>query len=85
MPHAHLTGGRPPNPPLLLLHEIGDLIRATGLSQSRLGQVLGVSTRAIRYWRDGTTAPPKMAVILMKIIAAQHEKRLAEAEVECGA
>lgn len=76
---AHLTGGRPPNPQLLLLHEIEDLIGATSLSQTRLAQTLGVATRTIRYWQTGKVLPPKMAVMLLKIIVAQRQKRMAEA------
>ena len=80
MTHAHLTGGRPPNPQLLSLPEIEELISATGISQSRLGQVLGVTTRTIRYWRTGKVSPPKMAVMLLKIIVAQRQKQKGAAQ-----
>lgn len=80
MPHAHLTGGRPPNPQLLVIDEIEDLIQATGLSQTRLSQVLGVTTRTIRYWLSGEVSPPKMAVMLLKIIANQRQRRSAQAK-----
>ncbi len=76
---THLKGGRRPNPKLLPVSEFGDLIRATGLSQTRLAHALGVTTRTIRYWLTGKVPPPKMAVMLLKIIVAQRQKRKGEA------
>lgn len=75
MPHSHLTGGRPPNPRLLSPTQLSELIDATGLGQTQLAKALGVTTRTVRYWQTGKVSPPKMAVMLLKIIVAQRQKQ----------
>jgi len=75
MPHTHLTGGRSPRRQTIPTPEFLALVRSLGWSQERLAEILGVTSRSIRYWMAGTRHPPKGVVFLLRILAAQQRQR----------
>jgi DNA-binding transcriptional regulator YiaG len=52
---------------------IRDLIKATGMSKAALSRYLGVHRVTIANWSYGRTPAPKMAILLMKILAAKRQ------------
>lgn len=75
MPHSYLTGGRPPNRQTIPTTEFVGLVNSLGWKSERLGDLLGVTGRTVRYWLDGTHHPPKGVVFLLRILAAQQRQR----------
>ena len=74
MPHTHLTGGRPPNRQTIPTTEFVALIHSLGWKSERVGELLGVTGRTVRYWLDSTRHPPKGVVILLRIIVRQKNR-----------
>jgi DNA-binding transcriptional regulator YiaG len=62
------------SPPWLMpADEIADLIKATGMSMAALSRYLGVHHMTVANWRYGRTPAPKMAILLLKILAAKRQ------------
>jgi DNA-binding transcriptional regulator YiaG len=53
--------------------EIADLIKATGMKRSAIARYLGVHRMTVANWRYGRTPAPKMAILLLKILAAKRQ------------
>jgi transcriptional regulator with XRE-family HTH domain len=47
---------------------IGELIESTGLTQERLGEVLGVAPRTIRKWLSGERQFPYLAQFALECL-----------------
>lgn len=56
---------------------VGKIREATGLSQARFAQLLGVSVRTLQDWEQGRRAPSGAARTLLTI-AAKNPKALLE-------
>lgn len=73
MPHSNLSGGRPPRPLTIPTAELVSLIDGLGCTRERLAEVLGVTSRTIRFWAAGTHHPPKGVVLLLRLFEARRD------------
>ena len=54
-------------------------MRSLGCTRERLAQVLGVTSRSLRYWATGRHHPPKAVVVLLRLFEARREAHWAKA------
>lgn len=47
---------------------LSDLIASTGMTQSRLAEVLGVTERTIRYWAAGSRGYPYSVQFCLEVL-----------------
>ncbi len=68
MPHAHLTGGRPPRDRYIGHIDFKRLVDRIGVKQKVLAAWLGVSGRTLRYWLSGAINAPKSVVVILQVL-----------------
>ena len=58
---------------LVAPEEVADLMKRTGMSGAALSRYLGVNRQTVNNWRYGLYPAPKMAILLLKILAAKRQ------------